>query len=99
MRGAVVPATGERTCGCRLVQRPDGTVLRYLCDADQDPSRAVPPPTGRPDEVVARYAIESPDGLALVQQDIRWSYAELHAHACALAELLRRFGVGPGARV
>jgi fatty-acyl-CoA synthase len=47
----------------------------------------------------ARRARKSPDALAVVHRDARYTYADLHARSTRLAHRLLGFGVGRGDRV
>jgi amino acid adenylation domain-containing protein len=48
---------------------------------------------------VAAQAAAAPDALVLEQGDLRWSYADLDAHADGIAAQLAEAGVAPGALV
>jgi long-chain acyl-CoA synthetase len=50
-------------------------------------------------DLVWRWEKRAPQALALVDGDIRWSYAELAAVVRAAMDLLRRLGIRPGDRV
>ncbi|SDI12815.1 non-ribosomal peptide synthase domain TIGR01720/amino acid adenylation domain-containing protein [Actinokineospora alba] len=45
--------------------------------------------------LLSDQAAKTPDGEALVFEDVRWTYAELHARADRLANWLRDQGAGP----
>ncbi len=49
--------------------------------------------------LVRYHALRSPDRIALVQDDVQISYAELWRRICAVAAVLRDRGIDPGSRV
>ncbi len=50
-------------------------------------------------EVVDRYAAETPDGLALAEGSMIWSYRELHQRIQQIAIVLTSLGIRPGDRM
>jgi acyl-CoA synthetase (AMP-forming)/AMP-acid ligase II len=51
------------------------------------------------DAVLAAYAKDRPDHVAVIRDDYRATYGELHRESDRLASALRAAGLGPGARV
>ncbi|MEV5575414.1 non-ribosomal peptide synthase/polyketide synthase [Spirillospora sp. NPDC052269] len=60
---------------------------------------AVPVPDASLVELFEARVADSPDAVAVVAGETRWTYGELDAEADRVAGLLRECGVGPGARV
>jgi len=91
-----------------VCERPDERVgwLKILPDEelarlDGHNAETVRPlePLGRVDELIAAQVARTPEAVAVEQQGVRLSYAELDSKAEALAWQLRGLGVGPGSLV
>ncbi|MDB5656999.1 MAG: long-chain fatty acid--CoA ligase [Tardiphaga sp.] len=49
--------------------------------------------------VIDRHATETPERVALVEDDLVWTYAELHRSVGRIAEALTTLGIRPGDRI